>query len=589
VARLRGAELLLVLDNCEHLREACAELARNLLVACPLLRVLATSREVLGVAGEADYPVPPLTLPASTADPDELRSSDAVRLFLARAREARPHLEEQAALPGAADICRELDGLPLAIELAAARAKVLSLEEIAARLADRFRFLVSWRRLTTARHRTLREAMNWSFELLSPVEQALLAETSVFAGGFTLDALAVVCLDGRDDRALELVGRLVDASLVVPEQRDGSSRYRLLETVRQYAAERLEESGGADDARQRHADWCLALAEEAESRLTGEEQTRWLTILDTEHDNMRGALAHLGATGDAEYRLRLTVALSRFWYIRGYLQEGRRSLEDVLVDGVGTYSSLSRKAFTAAASLALLQGDYASATTFAERALEASRASGEPLFVANALSNLGAIVLAAGDDVRARGLLEQAVELAREVGDTRIIALALNNLGDLALTVGEYERAEPLFEESLALLRARGDTANMARSLFNLGALALRLGRLGDADRRFHESVGFAEQAVDKEDLAWCLEGFAGLEVARGDGERAALLLGAAGALLEEIGADFKPYERQLHESTRTQAVRLCGGQAFADAWRRGTAMTLPEAVAFATAVPVRA
>ena len=186
-------------------------------------------------------------------------------------------------------------------------------------------------------------------------------------------------------------------------------------------------------------------------------------------------------------------------------------------------------------------------------------------------------------------MLEQAVELAREVGDTRIMALALNNLGDLALTVGEYERAEPLFEESLALLRAHGDTANMARSLFNLGALALGLGRLGDAERRFHESVRFAEQAVDKEDLAWCLEGFAGLEVARGDGERAALLLGAAGALLEEMGADFKPYERQLHESTRTQAVRLCGDEAFADALRRGTAMTLPEAVAFATAVPVRA
>jgi predicted ATPase/DNA-binding SARP family transcriptional activator len=577
---LRQRELLLVLDNCEHLRGASAELTRSLLATCARLRVVATSRELLGVPGEVDYPVPPLGLPAPDADADELRASEAVRLFLARAREASPRIGESAALESVGEICRELDGLPFAIELAAARAKALTPEEIAARLADRFRFLVSWRRLTAARHRTLREAMDWSYELLSEAEQALLAQLAVFAGGFTLDAVAKVCVDGNGERALELVGRLIDASLVVADEDDGATRYGLLETVRQYAAERLDERGETEAARRRHATWCLALVEEAESRLTGEDQTRWLAILDAERDNLRAALSYLGTAGDHERRLRLTIALSRFWYIRGHLAEGRRRLEQALEGSEGGDPALRRRALTAAASLALLQGDYLVATRHAEQALDVARAVAEPLFVANALSNLGAIVLAAGDHGRAAGLLEEAVELARAGGDQRIAALAINNLGDLALTIGDYERAEPLFEESLALLRARGDTANVARSLFNLGAVALRLGRLEDADARLRESLAFAEEAGDKEDLAWCLEGFAGRAAAEGRGERAALLLGAAGALLEEIGAEYKPFERQLHEATRSESLRLCGEQAFADALRRGAALPLAEVVA---------
>ena len=235
--RLRQAESLLVFDNCEHLLEAAGELAGEVLAGCPRVRILATSREQLGLPGEADYPVPPLALPRVGATPEELRSSEAVRLFLTRARAARPRLtDDDEALATAARICSDLDGLPLAIELAAARAKALSLEEIATRLADRFRFLVSWRRLTPARHRTLREAMDWSHELLSAEERALLAQLSVFAGGFTLAAAAKVCVDGDDAVAVDLIGRLLDASLVVAEERDGEMRYRLLETVRQYAA-----------------------------------------------------------------------------------------------------------------------------------------------------------------------------------------------------------------------------------------------------------------------------------------------------------------------------------------------------------------
>ena len=584
-AHLRDADLLLVLDNCEHLRRPCAELLEALLAACPRLLVLATSRELLGVPGEIDYPVPPLALPRADADAEGLRSSDAVRLLLARARESRPRLaDDDRLLVTAGRICRDLDGLPLAIELAAARAKALSLDEIAARLADRFRFLVSWRRLATARHRTLREAMDWSYELLAEEERALLAGLSVFAGGFTLPAVAGVCLDSDDATTVELLGRLVDASLVVADEREGAMRYRLLQTVRQYAGERLAASGEDAAVQRRHAEWYFALAEQAEPELTGDKQAPWFAILDAEHDNLRAALDCLASAGESELALRLAIALTRFWYVRGHLAEARARLGQSLAEGGEQTPALRRRALTAAASLALLQGDYAAATALAEVSLAVARATAEPRYVANALSNLGAIVLAAGDHERAAVLLEEAVALAREAGDERVAALAINNLGDLALTVGDYQRAEPLFEESLALLRSRGDTANVARSLFNLGAVALELGRLKDADGRFRASVALAEEAGDKEDLAWCLEGFAGLAAAESQGERAALLLGAAGTLLDGMGADYKPFERQLHEATRSEARRLCGEQAFARASREGAGMTLAAAVAAALA-----
>lgn len=326
-------------------------------------------------------------------------------------------------------------------------------------------------------------------------------------------------------------------------------------------------------------DWYLALAKQAEPELTGDKQASWFATLEVEHDNLRSALDHLASVGESERPLRLAIALTRFWYVRGHLSEARARLRESLAAGGAHTPALRRRALTAAASLALLQGDYAGATALAEEGLDVARETAEPRIVANALSNLGAIVLAAGDHGRAALLLEEAVSLAREVGDERITALALNNLGDLALTVGDYERAEPLFEESLDLLRARGDTANLARSQFNLGAVALQLRRLGDAEARFRESVALARETGDKEDLAWCLEGFAGLASAHGRGLDAALLLGAAGGLLAEMGADFKPFERQLHTTTEARARALCGADAFTEAAQKGAAMSLEEAL----------
>lgn len=579
-AHLGGTVALLVLDNCEHLRDAGADLARRLLTAAPRLRILATSREPLGVVGEVDLSVQPLATPVAHEDASGIESSDAVRLFLARAREARPGIgTDPATLEAAAAICRDLDGLPLAIELAAARVKAFSIAQVADRISDRFRFLVSWRRLAPDRHRTLKEAMDWSYDLLDVPEQALLRGLSVFAGGFTLQAVAAVCLDGDEGAAVDRLGRLVDASLVIAEERSTAMRYRLLETVRQYAAEHLAAAGEEDALRSAHAAFFLAVAEATEPKLTGEHQAEAFGTLEIEHDNLRAALARLHASDDPELRLRLTTALSRFWYVRGYLAESRRWLERALEVVGDTPAPLRRRALTAAAAVALLQGDYDAGIDLSGRSLEAARETGDPKLIANGLSNLGAITLAAGDRPRARTLLEEAVELARTIDDTRIAALAINNLGDLALTEGDYGRARPLFDESLGLLRARGDTTNIARSLFNVGSTELMLGDTEGAAARYRESVAFGREAGDKEDLAWCLLGLAGVAARDGEGPRAAALLGAAAALLEEMGAAFKPFERHLHDDTATRALALAGAEAFERERGRGATLSLDEAI----------
>jgi predicted ATPase/DNA-binding SARP family transcriptional activator len=569
VRALAPQDLLLLLDNAEHVREA-APLFTELVARAPRLTILVTSRAVLHVSGEHVFPVAPLD------------DGAAVELFVGRARLldptfARSPENERDLL----EICRRVDGLPLAIELAAARIRALPVHVLRERLEERLAVLTGGPRDLPARQQTLRETLDWSYELLDEDERALLARLSVFPAGATLDAVASVCLAGDDGRALDLVERLLDASLLLVHDAEDGRRYRMLETIRQYAAGHL--SGlDADETARRHAEWCVALAENAEPELTGAEQSRWFATLESEHDNLGAALDHLAADGDGALQLRLAVALSRFWYVRGHLAEGRRRLQEALGHGNDVPAPLVRRAHTASAAFALLQGDYAAATRSSEAALDAAGRDGEPRFVANAMSNLGAIVLAAGDHERAALVLEEAVDRAREVGDTRIAALAINNLGDLALTTGDYTRAGPLFEESHALLVERGDTANIARSLFNRGSVDLMAGDHEAADRRFSEALRLARETGDKEDVAWCLEGLASVAAAAGDGERAATLLGIAGALLAEMGADFKPFERQLHETTESRALELCGSEAFAVARERGAALPLAEGIAFA-------
>jgi predicted ATPase/DNA-binding SARP family transcriptional activator len=413
---LSAKTLLLVLDNCEHLVEACAHLVETLLKACPELRILTTSREPLGAAGEVIWQVPSLSGPSPLLRHalEELEGYESVRLFVERARYRNPaFLLDQQNARAVAEICRKLDGIPLAIELAAARAG-LSVEQIAARLDDPLRLLTGGNRTATPRQRTLRGALDWSYELLVGFERVLFRRLSVFAGGFSLEAAETVSSgEGiEEEDVLDLLSRLVDKSLVVSEATgDGGVRYRMLEPVRQYAQERLEESGEGDALRGRHAAFFLALAEVAESKLVEPDQVSWFERLEREHDNLRAALRNALDRGKVEPGLRVGGAIWRFWYARGHLSEGRRWLEEALAQP-GTAPARA-KALRGAGALAWAQGDYA----------------------------------------RAETLFEESLALRRELGDRQGVAEAINGLASVARDRGEYARARALFEVNLAVCR----------------------------------------------------------------------------------------------------------------------------------------
>lgn len=529
--RLRSAELLLVLDNCEHVRGGCAELAVALLGSCPRLRMLATSREVLGVPGELVYAVSPLPVPPEESDAGALARAPAVRLFLERGRAARAGAAA-APVEIVAGICRELDGLPLAIELAAARTSALSAEEIAARLADKFRFLADRRPVTDPRHRTLKAAIGWSYDLLSADERRVFPELSVFAGGFTLAAAAAVCCGGDEAAALDMVDQLISKSLVTAEPAGGGTRYRLLETIRQYAAEVLAESGGTERARRRHAAVFLHLA----------ETERGPAVLLREQDNFRAALEHTLPGGD-EAGPRLARALGGFWLARGLLAEARGWLERALAAepaGPGLRADLYRLLGTvqlaasdlehAEASLAqglqvaaaaglpvaqarirVLQADiqggqggaYVEALKTCEAAAAVLESAGDLDGLAEALLVTGRIRFLAGDTVAAERALQRAADCARQSGNHRAKREAgtwlLVILQDLPVTAADaVGRAERLLQE------AAGDPWAETAILQPLIMLYGFAGRLDDARAAWRRARSTLTASGAELDLAIC-------------------------------------------------------------------------------------
>ncbi len=552
---LRPREIMLVLDNFEHLLPAGPSLVR-LLAAASRLRLVVTSRAVLHLSGEQVYPVQPL------------REDDALALFVARARALDPRfgadVDEEDALRA---VCRDLDGLPLAIELAAARARMLSPSSLRERLERRLPVLGVGPRDLPRRQQTLRATLEWSTELLRPEERRDLGALSVFAGGCTIEAAEAIC--GAE---LDRLGALVDQSLLHREGSPSAPRFSMLETVREHARELLPPDGAEVIAR-RHAIFFTELAEHAEHELGGVEQAAALDRMEREHDNARAALAGLAGAGEAALELRLAAALGRFRYVRGYLSEGRAALEGALARGHDERPALRAKACRVASALAVLQGDYGSARRLAEEGLSLYQASADAEGEARSLSNLGAILVAEGSLERAAEVLDEAVAHARELDEPRVQALALNNRGDAALIAGEWRAAGGLFEESLALLRELGDSVNVARSLFNLGAASLEGGRDDEALARLREGLSLCVELGDREDEAWCLVGLAALAERRGDAERAALLLGAADRLLDAMGASFKPYEQRLHERVSHALVATLGAERLATVLADGRAL----------------
>ena len=642
---LAPRRLLLVLDNCEHLLPGCARFVNTLLQGCPRLQVLATSRQALGLRGEIAWRVPSLSLPPPTLLPANgggaspasplplplaLLESDAARLFLERAMETSPTfaLTERNA-PTVAQICRRLDGIPLAIELAAARAKALSIEQIARRLDRVFTLLTAGSMAELPRHRTLRALLDWSYALLNNQEKALLCRLSVFIGGWTLEVAEGVGTgaDVLEEDVLDLLTSLVDKSLVTAEAREEETRYRLLETVRQYAAERLNESGEYPAVRARHGHYFLTLAEEVSPKLLGAEQGQWLDVLEEELDNLRQALT--GYAQDFEEReagekgLRLGVALRRFWWVRGHLREGRERLAALLAHpGAQARAKLRADALASAGLLARMQGDHAAARALHEESLTIQRELGDKIGIADSLNHLGIVALEQGDCGRARPLLEESLTLRRElrnksgiaaslvalgnvareqgdyaaaqvkyeesltlrreVGDKINIANSISNLGGVAYEQGDYDRARLLHEESLTLRRELGDKGGVAISVGNLGGVIMEQGDYAAAHACLQECLTLCRELGDKLNMLYTLEACAGLAHRRQQQVQAVGLWSAAAALRETMGCPLRPLEHDRQRRERTAARETLGCDAFALAWAQGRVMALEQAVEYA-------
>ena len=647
---LRPRELLLILDNCEHLVGACAEFADMLLRACPRLRVLATSREPLRVVGERVVSLSPLPLPPSTGSlvgglpASEAATYDAVRLFVERASAARADFAlTDGNAAAVADVCRRLDGIPLAIELAATHVASLAPEQIAERLGDRFRLLSVGRRTGLPHHRTLWALVDWSYDLLSEPERALLRRLSAFSGGCTLDAAEAVSSGLGVERAevAGLLGQLVDKSLVVAEQQGAGVRYCQLETLREYGRERLREACEAAPTLDRHLAWCLSLAERGDIQLRGHEQGAWLLLLEAEHDNLRAALAWslagpitIRAPGAADANrteramrgLELACALGWFWAVRGHFGEGRRWLEAMLAVAGEVPPSVRAMILDRAALIVGAQGEYRPATAYLDAALTLARRAGDDRVLADAARQRAYLAANEGDFAAAEALGAQSLAAARRLDDPWEVAQAAFLRSHVARHRGDRDEALALADESLALFRAAGDRRGVACALYTLGALARERGELDRAAELLGISLAEA-RALGNEDLAsWAffelgvaaalrsdrasasallsdaalrfrdlgnVRGLANsilelglLALERGVAERAARLLGAADVLREVVGAAWWPSQRARFDEGRAAARAALGEEAFATAWVVGRAMSVEEAAEYARAAP---
>lgn len=549
-------QMLLILDNCEHVLEACAALASATLAACPHVKILATSQQSFGLPQEYAWQVPPLALPNANGSLDALSQCDAIRLFIARAAEAFPGfaLDEKNA-PLVAAICQRLDGLPLAIELAAARVKVLSPAQIVERLDDSFQLLTRGRFDTLPRHQTLRATMDWSYQLLSEDEQVLLRSLSVFAGSFTLDMVEATCAEKDEggkmraevgerhtfNQVLDVLSDLVDKSLVSIHSHDteGAARFRLLETVRQYAREKLEVSGEAAAIRTRLLEWAVHFAEEMQPRLAGPKVGATLARLALEEDNLRAALQWVRMGRDVERGLRLAAALWDYWLNRGALTEGRRWLEELLAmePAQGTVSPTVRaKALYAAARLAFRQSDPARANTLAEASLNAAREVNDPAALATPLNLLAILATERGELARAATMHEQALAIHRQMNDLNRAGSSLINLGIIERRRGELKRAASLYQEALTIKRQFGDTSLIALTLLNLGENAVWQGDYPRAAALLEESLMLYRELGNRTQIATALNNLSAAVRYQGDRARARALLEQALALHQEVG-----------------------------------------------------
>ncbi len=588
--RLRARQALLILDNCEHLVQAAAQFADGLLRGCPDLHMITSSREGLGVAGEVLYRVPPLATPDPKHLPplETMAQYEAVKLFVDRAASVKPGftITDQNA-SAIAQVCVRLDGIPLAIELAAARAKMLTPDQIAARLDDRFRLLTGGSRTALPRQQTLRAAIDWSFDLLSIEERALMRRLSVFVGGWTLEsAEAIGAGDGVEDYAvLDILESLLNKSMVAADLEQGhEARYRMLETIGDYALDKLVEAGEGDRIRQAHFDFLLNLAVAAEPKLMrGREQASWLDRLEIERDNLRAALEWAIKANRIEVAMHLATALGSFWNERGYFQEGRQWLEAGLAQRDRLPKDVLAQTLRAAGRLAGRQGDFDRAEAYAQESVTLWRELGDKAKLARALNTLAAVHSERGEVAGSAAYNEEVLQLSRELSDSWGVAQALSDVGWSAIFLGEYERGTPLLEESLALQRQLQDTFGIAWSALALGVARFLQSKIDPAATLMAESLQLFSALHNQWFIAGCLEVIAGIAGARGQPQRAAQLLGAHDRLVETMGAKIPVFwERSIRQPLLAQLGTAIDEETFKVEWSKGHALALEQAVEYA-------
>jgi predicted ATPase/transcriptional regulator with XRE-family HTH domain len=543
-ARLRDQELLLLLDNFEQLT-AAAPLMTDLLGACPGLKALVTSRVRLRVRGEHEFVVPPLALPdaGGPLDPPTVLLAPAVALFVQRARAYRPAFTVDATNAEAvATICRRLDGLPLALELASARLKLFSPQALLARLGDRLALLTGGAQDAPSRHQTLRATLAWSYDLLPEAEQVLFRRLGAFASGCTLEAAEAVCADPDGTASigalsmLDGLTNLVDQHLLRAEEGpEGEPRFAMLETIHAYSREQLATSAEAEALAHRRAGYFVDLAERAAAELLGAEQEIWLDRLEKEHDNLRAVLEWSAKTGQA-VGVQLAGALWRFWWQRGYLSEGRRWLEGVVAGSASVPDALPARALYGAGTLAWGQGDFARAREALEQCLTLRRALGDQLGIAAALQNLSNVAAMQEDFAQARQWGDQGLAIRRALGDRLGIADSLESLGNIATELGDFARARLLYEESLSLARTLDNRLSIMTALHNLGLVASQQGDYGHAEALLSESLSLARDLGVPSYLAAVLNTCGGLAIRQGDCRRAQDLLEEGLSLARALG-----------------------------------------------------
>jgi predicted ATPase/class 3 adenylate cyclase len=627
-----GKEILLLMDNCEHLIEVCAQIADNLLHACPNVSLIATSRERLDIEGEHIFYVPSLELPSlvPTSSLKDIAQSEAVRLLHERAVAIQPSFEINIINSYAVtQICHRLDGIPLAIELAAARFRMLSPEQIASRLDDRFKLLTTGSRTALPRHQTLSALIDWSHDLLSEEERVLFRRLSVFSGGWTLDAAEQVGSSGdsfesriETEEVLELLDSLASKSLVIVDEQDGDTRYGMLKTIRAYSLTRMREASEEEQVRRAHLNYFLKLAEMSEPELLGDERAHWDRRLELEQDNLRGALAwaltEKSTTIDAESGSLVAGTMFMYWYMHGYLNEGRRWLDLALARFQGRTMARA-KALSGSGTLAWQQGDYTDASICFDESIqlwrelgiddglaEAQHFSGHLEFdqrnydlakelfaesldyyqqvgdtqrILTLMSDIGLVAYHLGDYASAQKSFEEALLRWRERGNQESVADVLNRLGDLARVDGRYDLARSYYEESLELFRTMNAKLGIASGLHKLGQVSRHQGRDERARELFRESLILQQETGNKQGIIECIAGIAGLEMVKEEFERAVVLFGATEALLDALGAPLAPADRVVREGDLELLKNQLDTRIYSTAWAKGYAMTQDQAI----------